>query len=743
MQQKLKHFLIYLATSFFLATLLGGVYIFAPKVLDTIDSQLRDYMFLYRGEIEPSSDIVIIDLDNYSLQEIGQWPWSRDIVSDMLVNLTNAGVGIIGLDIVFAEADRTSPHLLVDLYGLDKDLPNYDEMLAWTIANTPTIAGYQFELEKENVVETAFPNSQALVMQRGLDESNNRHIKAYGTILNIEMITQSAYSSGFFNNTPDDSGIIRSVPLIIEYEDMLYPSLGLEIVRLIANEHRIDVHYDEIGIDTVAVGEVSIPTDMFGRLLVNYRGGARSYEYISAADIVYNRFDPADIEGKVVLVGTSAAGLLDLRATPFEAVFPGVEVHANVIDNLLMGDFITQPSWADGVNIVHIFALIFFTVFAVAYLPTLLVPFALLGVIGLDLYLLYYLLFSSGVVLNIAMPLASIVFAVLVVVVINSFFVENVSKVIKRKFASKVSPAVMEDILSHEDDVLSGKDREVTVFFSDLRNFTNISEALHDPRVLIELLNEYMTPMSDIIVKNGGTIDKYIGDAIMAYFNAPTPLQNHQDKAVIASLQQLYAVKDLNEKVENDKRFQALVTSFQQKQIANYIDIGIGLNTGVAIVGEMGSQGRSDYTVIGDPVNLGARLESLCKFYGSKLNISNLTKQGLKGDYIYRYLDLVTVKGKSEPVEIWQVVDYDRDSTQKLYKTSKKKLFEEIEKHHEGIKLYKQSKFSQALKVFEELERDEDKTNDKIYKLYIDRCKHYISEPPKDFNGVFVHTTKG
>jgi len=744
MKTKIRHFSIYLFTSLLLSILLSVVYIFTPKSIDSLDNALRDYMFLYRGTVDANDNVVIVDIDNKSLSQIGQWPWSRDVFSKLLLRLSDADVGIIGLDVVFAEADRTSPHLLANKFDLDaSQLPNYDEVLARTVATTPVILGYQFELEEENVVDKTFPNSQAVIIQKGLNEQNDRIIKGYGTINNIPLVANSAYSSGFFNNTPDESGIIRSVPLVISYEGMLYPSLALEIVRLIQNQQKIYVQYGVIGAEKVTVGDIGIPTDMFGRALINYRGGKKSYQYISAVDILNDDFSKVDIEGKIVLIGTSAAGLLDLRATPYESVFPGVEVHANMIDNILKGDFIYKPEWADGVNIFHIFILVFCVVFAIAYLPPLYVPFALGALVVADLYFLYVMLFDSGTVLNILMPLVAILSAGLTIVIVNNFFVQNSAKVIKKKFASKVSAAVMEDILSNEDDILSGKDREITVFFSDLRNFTNISEALHDPKLLIQFLNEYMTPMSEIIVKNGGTIDKYIGDAIMAYFNAPAQVDNHQDKAVISALEQLYAVKKLNQNVATDPRFHLLVESFEKKGIANYVDIGIGLNSGVAVVGEMGSSGRSDYTVVGDPVNLGSRLESLCKYYNSKLNISHFTKQALQGKYIYRFLDLVTVKGKSEPVEIWQIIDYDRQSDEKLYGVSKSELFDELESYHRAINLYKTMHFSQALEIFQMLEASEKKTNLNIYNIYIQRCKHYIKEPPKDFNGVFTHMTKG
>ena len=300
----------------------------------------------------------------------------------------------------------------------------------------------------------------------------------------------------------------------------------------------------------------------------------------------------------------------------------------------------------------------------------------------------------------------------------------------------------MNDILSSGGDILEGKEREITVFFSDVRNFTNISEAMGNPKNLIHLMNTYMDPMTEIIIKTGGTVDKFIGDAIMAYWNAPVDVENHADQAVIASLQQLHALKKLNASLRENPEFNNVVSMSDKKGVP-IIDIGIGLNTGVAIVGEMGSSGRSDYTVIGDPINLGSRLESLCKYYNSKLNISHFTKEKLTGAYIFRFLDLVTVKGKSEPIEIWQIHDFDATMKEYLFDVSKEEIIDELARYHEGIDCYKKASFHEALKIFEELENREIKTNYAIYKLYIERCLHYIETPPHAFNGVFEHTSKG
>ena len=296
---------------------------------------------------------------------------------------------------------------------------------------------------------------------------------------------------------------------------------------------------------------------------------------------------------------------------------------------------------------------------------------------------------------------------------LNYFLEIKQNQAIKGKFASKVSKDVMESLLNNSDDAFAAMSKEITVFFSDVRGFTNISEAMPSASILIEFLNEYMDPMTDIIIKENGTVDKFIDDAIMAYWNAPGDVPDHATRAVVATLEQLHALDELNKKIEADSRFEAVVAMSKQNNIP-IIDIGIGLNTGVAVAGEMGSSQRSDYTVIGDPVNLGARLESLCKYYNSKCNISNFTKAQIsQDDYIFRFLDLVTVKGKKEPIEIWQIIDYNRDENKyhKLYDVSRARLDEELEYYHKAVALYKEAKFAQALEIFKDIQNWEDKTN--------------------------------
>lgn len=720
LNKKIKKFSIYFVLSLSLSIFLSAIYIFFPNLPDSLDNRLRDYLFTIRGELPYNQNVVIVDIDETSIKSLGQWPWSRDKLAKILENLTLANVGIVGLDIVFAEEDRTSPHkILQNLKIYKKDVPNYDLEFANVVENSPVILGYQFDLVKKDNTNAKVPQIPAIFIEKDKPQDKSYLIEAYNTILNIPQIQDKAYSSGFFNNIPDDTGIIRSVPLIISYDDTIYPSLALEVIRVINDTQKVVVQYDENGISNIVLDDISIPTDRYGRMLINFRGPERSFKYISAIDIYNNSFDKSEIDGKIVLIGTSAAGLFDLRATPFDSIFPGVEVHANIIDNILMQDFIYKASWLDGANILIIFVLSIIVVMLTTYTTFWANPIIFLSFSISYLFLVYNLLFDYGIVLNILFPIATVLIASIMTTLFDYFYNIKKEEAIKAKFASKVSKNVMDDILKNIDkNEFSAKSKEVTIFFSDIRGFTNISEKL-DAKELISFLNRYMQPMSEIIIKYQGTIDKFIGDAIMAYWNAPIDIKNHCDLALKASLEQLEVLEKLNVEL--------------QKENLPKIDIGIGLNTGTVIVGEMGSSLRSDYTVIGDTINLGSRVESLCKYYDSKLNISNFTKDKLQEKYIFRFLDLVKVKGKNEPVEIWQVLGSGE---------AKESLKEELDLYHKAIEFYKNSDFINALEIFESLENNENKTNKNIYKIYITRCKEFIKTPPKNFDGVYEHTTK-
>ena len=699
----------------------GGIVlnIFLPHTFQSIEKRVRDFFFILRGPLPTTGKVVIVDIDEKSLAAIGQWPWERDVVAKLLRKLTDMGAGIIGLDIVFAERDKTSPAYLNEKLKLNLNSPeDYDSILSRTIASTPTIIGYIFDMNE--IHEGKYPpDIPAVIVEKGESVASVLP-EAKGVIANIDTINDNAYSGGFINTIPDESGMIRGVPMLMSYDETLYPSLTLEMVRIAYGVERIEVIYGEsIGVESLKIGELEIPTDRHGRMMVNFRGPSHTFKYISAVDILDGNISQKEIAGKFVLLGTSAAGLFDMRATPFDSVMPGVEIHASIIDNMLRGDFLSRPGWTDGADLV-IFVVISTFVFLL-FLGTgaLWQPF-LLPILAFGIYyLLRWILFTQGILLNTLYPFVALISAAISAMLINYFFETKQKLIIREKFAKKVSPAVVEDILeSEEENLLSGREENVSVFFSDIRSFTTISEKLGSPQRVIELLNFYMTPMTDIILESGGTVDKFIGDAIMAYWNAPKRVKEHPDVALVSALKQLEVLKELNSEIE--------------KRFGFPIAIGIGINSGTVTVGEMGSRGRSDYTIIGDTVNLASRLEGLNKLYGTHLIVSENTKRELKRDYVLRELDQVKVKGKKEAVRIYEVISQGKAAGE---------LEKELLLHHEALQSYYEGSFAKALEAFETLHADNER---KLYELYIQRCRYYLSHPEEGerFDGVFTATTK-
>jgi adenylate/guanylate cyclase len=699
-----KKILIYLGSSLITALLFCTLYIFTPNLADNIGSYFRDTLFKIRGEIENSNEVVIVDIDEHSIKRLGQWPWSRDKLSKIVENLTNAGALIIGFDIVFAEPDAQSPSLVFDKFNLKiKNAINYDEIFAAKLQNSPVVLGYQFKFDNIKDQNQTMPENKVIVIEKNKG-SEKFIIEATSAITNIPILQNSSYSSGFFNNIPDNSGIIHSVPLVISYNDIIYPSLALEIIRLISSERKITINYSQDGINDISIGDLIIPTDRFGRLLVNFRGNERNFAYISADQIYDNKFDKSLIKDKIILIGTSAAGLLDMRATPFDTIFPGVEVHANVIDNILIGDFISKAPWIDGVNIAIIIlvALIvpLFSLFSL-WLSAILFISLIFGYI----YGVYVMLFSYGYVIDIVFVLLTIITSFMVTILINYFYSIKKEETIRAKFALKVSKDVMNDLLSNADlNKFKATKREISVFFSDIRNFTTIAEQMNDSAKLISYLNSYLEPMSNIIIRHKGTIDKYIGDSIMAYYNAPLTIDNHADMAVISALEQIKELEILNQNLKKDN--------------LPIIKIGIGINTGKAVIGEIGSHLRSDYTTIGDTVNIASRLESLSKTYGSIINITNYTKEQLKNNYTIRFVDKVQVKGKSKAIEVWEVISDNEPSIE---------LKSELTMYEKAINFYKNMEFLKALELFSQLSQNSvlDAT---LYKLYYKRCNDLLNQ---------------
>ncbi|MBA3772979.1 MAG: CHASE2 domain-containing protein [Ramlibacter sp.] len=612
--------------------------------------------------------IVIVDLDEKSLAEVGRWPWGRDRMAELVDELfERQKIALAGFDVVFAEPDQSSGlKRLQQLAQTElKDQPgfaerigqlqaslDYDAIFARSLKNHPVVLGYYLTNDKDGRTSGVLPEP---VMQK--DGLRGRPIKftswnSYGA--NLEQLAKAAPLGGFFNSIVDPDGVVRSVPLLAEYKDQYYESLALAMFRALTgmpvvepvfpSERHLSRYH---GLDSIRLRlgdkQLSIPVAEGVTTLVPFRGpgGAAggSYRYVSAADVLAKRLPPENLKGKIVLIGTTAPGLLDIRVTPVGEAYAGVETHANLISGLMEDRIAVKPDYALGYD-VAILALAGLTLaFA---LPMLSAPRAVLAslvVIAAVVALNFWLYLGAGLV----MPLAAALVMALTAFALNmsyGYFVESRGKrELANLFGTYVPPELVDEMVKDAASyTMKATSKELTVMFCDMRGFTRMSEQM-EPTRLQELLNAVFSRLTDLIRANKGTIDKYMGDCVMAFWGAPVDIPNHAHMAVKTALEMAAAVRRINE----EHRVQGLPE----------IGIGIGLNTGTMCVGDMGSDIRRAYTVIGDAVNLGSRLEGLSKVYGVDIVASEATRKQAP-DIAWQELDKVRVKGKEQAVAIFQ-----------------------------------------------------------------------------------------
>ncbi len=685
--------------------------------------------------------VVIIDIDEKSLAAEGRWPWGRDKLARLVDTLfDDYQIGLVGFDVVFAERDESSGLTVLrrladsDFRGdsrfaarvkqLESKL-DYDRRFARSIANRPVVLGYTFNIGTR--VATRAGELPAPTFAPG--EFTGRRVAFYeadGYVGNLPELADAALAAGHFTIIPDADGIARRVPMLFQYKGAQYEALSLAMARTAMGVDTIVPGYAKgskagaaySGLEWLQVGNRRVPVDARLRTLVPFRGRQGSFPYVSATDVLHGEVTRDTLAGRIALVGTSAPGLLDLRATPVQAAYPGVEVHANIIAGILDNKLKNNPAYTLGAE----FALVTVAGLLMTLLLPLLSP--LWGTVA-TLALLAGVVAINMVVWqgwNIVLPLASVVVILLVMYLFNttySLFVETRGKRQLAGLFGQYVPPELVDEMSEDPGAftLEGESREMTVLFSDVRSFTTISEGL-DPRELSRLMNEYLTPMTTTIHDARGTIDKYIGDAIMAFWGAPLRDPEHAQNALQAAFGMLAALRDLQ--VDFERRGWPAIR------------IGIGINTGTMNVGNMGSEFRMAYTVLGDAVNLGSRLEGLTKGYGVECVVSETTARAAP-ELIYRELDRVRVKGKDKPVTIFEPVGARKDVDRSVR--------DELKLYEAGLKLYRAQNWDMAELQFLNLQKSSPPS--RLYQLYAERIAHFRREPPgQDWDGVFTHLTK-
>lgn len=715
------------------------------KIVTRFNNLLYDARFtVLTPQREAQVPIVIVDLDEASIQQEGRWPWDRKKIAQLITELQANDVGLIGLDIVFSEPSRNALQQVLQQAQLSAatkaDLEsyqaNFDSDLALAKAlGANTVPGYFFQNGTSSAGQLPFPFYQLSKEQ----QSNNRLLRMNSYTGSLPVIANRAVGQGFVVAVPDLDGVVRRVPLVIRHDNEVYASLSLTLAQLALGAPWLKLDLVNNGSEWVATGinignSVTVPLSADGSLLVPFKGYAQSFPTISATRVLQGKLTTEEqqlLQGAIVLVGTSALGLSDLRTVPLQTSYPGVEVHANVLDAILQASlgvaaFYQYPDWAPAASLLLLLVIGVLLAFLLpGRSPQVMLAMALLsglGVIGLNAWFWQQM--------HLALPLFLQLLLVLLLSSFNlavGFFETNRNKrEIQNLFGAYVPPAYVEQMLANpEAATMEGEQREMTVLFADVIGFTALSEALTTAE-LKQLLNRYLTEVTHIIFEYQGTIDKYVGDMVMAFWNAPLHDANHAQHGVLTALAMQEKVNELKAEFIKDG--------------LPPIAVGIGLNTGLMNVGDMGSSYRRAYTVLGDAVNLGSRLEGLTRFYGAEILVSDETRKHCP-DVLFRRLDRIQVKGKNEPVEVFEPLCRKSQASEKLQT--------HIACFEEALNAYQAQNFAQAKALLEKLIVEDELLENKrqsralLYQRYLERIAEFeITPPPLDWTAVYIHTSK-
>jgi adenylate cyclase len=635
-----------------------------PPPLETLRLKTFDAYQQISPRPGVAKDVVVVDIDESSLAEYGQWPWPRTLIARLIDRISSADPSAIAFDIVFAEPDRLSPRLFTraspqltnDLAEQLNRLPDNEKVMADALRNGRVVVGRAGHHEAGIDLEARLKSlPQTTVATLGPDPRKYL-FRTQGVAANLEILEAAAAGRGLFSIRVDRDGIIRRVPAVMLAGNQIMPALAIDTLRVAQGADALLIKTNESGIKAIVVSNTEIPTDRHGQIWVNYAPFTRQH-FVSAADVIANRFSPDLLRGKIVLIGTSAAGLFDLRSTPLDRVRPGVDIHAELLETILTKSYLVRPNIADGAEV---WLALLVGLLMIVFVPLIgALPAMALGAIvsGLVFGGSWYLFKSERLLIDPIYPMVSSL-AVFGSLVLSSYVSEERRRAqIRNAFSQYLSPALVAELARDPDRLkLGGETRELTVLFSDVRGFTRIAETYKDdPESLTNLMNRLLTPLSNAITARNGTIDKYMGDAIMAFWNAPLEDRDHPINACRSALEMLKEMDRLN-----DERANALV---EGGRTVDTLEVGIGICTGNVIVGNMGSDLRFDYSVLGDSVNLASRLEGLTRSYDCRVLIASSTAACVRDEFALIELDRVRVKGKVEPETIFTLIG-DRASKQ-------------------------------------------------------------------------------
>ncbi len=679
------------------------------------------------------TNIQIVDIDEISLEQFGRMPWPRKQFAELTRLLTHRGAIVIVFDILFSEAEANAAESVITLLT-DPTVKDKVQSLA-TQLDGDAIFGQSIS-ENEVVLATLFHQEQQITKGVLLDgellghpPSNEHKLHRFsGYSSNIGKLASHAIGQGFVNVVPDNDGFVRRAPLVVTNQGNIYPSLALDAFRAYSFAEHIELEWQppkNTMLSAVKIGQTRIPTDKHGQLLIPFRHSPYYYPYTSAADVLAGRINDDRFDNAIVFIGTSAIGLADLRTTPVGLLFPGVEIHATVLDALMSPNTIPfRPDWWQGA--------VFLILVTIALTLILVLP--RLGAVKSECFALFVLMLI--IIINFSLwrwnmvdlPLTS---SFIMTLALSGYFIsygylsENKLRTqVKAIFDRYVSPTHIEEMLTQPEVLdMKGQNKFITVLYADIRNFTRLSESL-SPEQLTMWLNRVFSPLTRDIFNHQGTIDKYVGDMVMAFWGAPLHDAEQANHAIATAFAMQVSLVELNKQ-------------FTQEGLPS-VSIGVGINSGMMNVGDMGSEYRLSYTVLGDAANLGARIESLTKFYGVPLLISEFTKSAVLNEPNTTYssedfvlIDKVHVKGKSVPVTLYLPLSPSLDTEfRQLWST-----FNQV------LTLYFSGKFHQASQVLDELSGEFPYPI--LSDVYQKRLKYLLNNPPEnDWDGVYKHSQK-
>jgi adenylate cyclase len=717
-----------------IAAVIAALRLVAPAPLELLDLKLLDFRHVVRGALPAGGEVVIVGIDEASLDAIGRWPWPRSRLAELVDRL--AGAKAIGFDVVMDQPDTTLDRgTLRDAVAAEPARPaaelfaalgpDHDAQLAAAFRRSGRVAlGYYFELAGAHAPDLAAETGHLPELSvravggatvagvRGLEDATRAHV-------DVPALLTGAAGAGHINFLPDGDGLYRRVPVVVRVGDRVVPALALELLRLYLGGATAMLTIDPHGVSALRLGPLPIPVDAAGQLWIDYLGPPRTIASLRAADVLAGRVPADAVAGKIVLVGFTAAGF-DEVATPFTAVAPGVELQATLIDDLLHGRMLRRPWWVVPAEAAAVLALGLLVGLALRRLHT--VGGSLVAV-GLALGWLagtQLLFVREYLVIGALYPLAAVVFCTLGGAVFQSLTEAREKRWFREAFSHYLNPEVTELLAQDPSRLrLGGERRALTVLFSDVREFTSIAEAL-PPEALGELLNEYLGTMTDVVFRHEGLLDKYVGDAVMAFWGAPLDAPDHAARCCRAALDMIVALR-------------ALHVRWREGGLP-LLEMRIGINTGEAVVGNFGSAQRFSYTAMGDDVNLASRLEGLNKEYGTTILVADATRRAIGDEFVCREMDRVRVKGRVQPVAVHELLGRRADD-------------------HDGTLVGRAAAFAAALAAYRE--RDWDEAIGRLVALgerwpddpavpsFLARCRRLRDRPPPPaWDGVFEALTK-